>query len=99
MWQGYGRKSNCPGIPKSSYGFNSADKRIKCYGEVFKILAVEKSDGERIKGGDKVALYYIHEGKMVSFYQSNTQTSECLLGKHGLNDCSSEIVELHIFDD
>ena len=105
VWQGYGRKSNCPGRPNSSTGFTSRNKHFECVGEVLRVYAKGKSVGKRIKDGDTLAFYYPFGKGSVEFNPSSTGVGNCLMptsilrpsNEASFNKCKSETVTLKIF--
>ena len=52
-------KLTCPGIPSTTYGFQSQDKWTLCPGEVFEIYAQGKTVGSIITEHDIIMLYYV----------------------------------------
>ena len=56
------RRSSCPGNVNFAYGFQSQEKWVRCYGEVFRIYARGRRMGEYIMSQDQVALYFLQKG-------------------------------------
>ena len=106
MWEGYGRKSDCPGRPNMRHGFEGENHHIKCWGEVFRVYAKGKRNGVRIKDGDTLAFYYVFRESMVEFNPSSTELGNCLMptsilrpsNEASFNNCKSETVTLKIFN-
>ena len=106
MWEGYGRKSDCPGRPNVGHGFEGENHHIKCWGEVFRVYAKGKRNGVRIKDGDTLAFYYVFRERMVEVNPSGTELGQCLLSTisnsqsndGAFNNCKSETVTLKIFN-
>ena len=59
-------KKSCPGYPSSRYGFATRDSWYHCYGEVFRIYAYRKKEGDTINSGDDIMLYFINSRKWVN---------------------------------
>ena len=55
-------KATCPGIPSFQYGFASQELWYRCWGEVFKIYARGKGNGDVINSDDDVTFYYLQQG-------------------------------------
>ena len=58
-------KRTCPGttIQASNFG--------RCWGEIFRIYARGRTNGQTIYNGDVVILYYIHSGKYITIQGQN----------------------------
>ena len=52
-------KANCPGTPDTQYGMSDDEKWFTCWGEVYKIYAHQKSEGDAIEDRDHVTIYYL----------------------------------------
>ena len=60
-------KKTCPGTTAQGSDFSNN----RCYGEIFRIYARGKINGEIIHNGDVAMLYYQHEDKYVSIQGEN----------------------------
>ena len=55
-------KRPCPGTTAQASDFSND----RCWGEIFKLYARGKPEGQIIYNGDVVMLYYVREGRYVS---------------------------------
>lgn len=60
-------KATCPGSPTHARGFASLVQWFHCAGEVFLIYANGKRQGQVIRSGDDIMLYYVRGRNWVSF--------------------------------
>ena len=63
----YCDKRTCPGTTSQASNFNRG-----CYGEIFRIYARGKANGQIVYSGDVVMLYYEHGGRYVSIQGENS---------------------------
>lgn len=71
-------KATCPGHPTSAYGFSHHEHWYRCYGEVFKIYARGRNNGDIIRHEDDIALYYVQAGDWVSHSSSSIYRNPCI---------------------
>ena len=71
-------KTTCPGQPTIAHGFAQQEKWYRCWGEVFKIYANSKSNGDIINlYDDDIMLYYLQDSSWVSQGYEGTLKSRC----------------------
>ena len=92
-------KTNCPGSPSLTYGFQDFERWFRCYGEVFKIYARGKGIGEAIEEHDHVSLYYVQRQRWLSLYLSTVTVQPCPGSvrpppPHVYEDCWGETLEI-----
>ena len=102
---GYGRKTTCPGLPTTTYGFVNAYRWYICGSEVFQIYARGKTIGATITDQDTVALYCYSCNSYLKFTTSSVTMSKCLIQKSAGNSfphvgafdqCKGDSVEITI---
>ena len=79
LFQNYGHKGSCPGIPSLHTGFQSAAFWQKCAAEVFQIYAKGKPNGAIITDQDTLMFYVPFAHTFVQFRRDKILTSDCLL--------------------
>ena len=60
-------KRTCPGTTAQGKDFSNS----RCWGEIFRIYARGRTNGQTIYNGDVVMLYYVREGRYVSIQGQN----------------------------
>ena len=78
MFEGRGRKLDCPGNPNIATGFNEHHRWYQCWAEVFIVYANGKSNGEQIMEGDHLALFYPASPSHVWFDTNQATLSQCM---------------------
>ena len=72
VWMGCGSSScykrSCPGNPTNTHGFSNAEKWYHCTGEVYKIYARGKRNGDIILEKDDISLYFLNGRDWVSHW-------------------------------
>ena len=77
LWECNGRTLPCPGTPTSANGFSSDNAWFQCWGEVFRIYARGKSNGEVITSNDNVFIYHIAYNQFLSFVEGTPKCATC----------------------
>ena len=77
MAGGTGHRNPCPGTPTSADGFESVDRWVRCYGEVFRIYARGKSSGDVINEHDAIFLFYERDNEWVGFDGDTAEHRAC----------------------
>ena len=74
-------KNTCPGTTAQGSNFRYA----RCYGEIFRIYARGRINGQTIYNGDVVMLYYVRDGRYVAIQGENPGDDT------SLNFCPGEV--------
>lgn len=93
------RKSRCPGRPSNEHGFASEDLVQRCTGEVFRIYAKGKKEGDHIKSDDDIMLYYVQEDNWLSVGNNYLVKATCPgksrpPGRNMYDRCASEVFRI-----
>lgn len=102
MYYGYGHKNSCPGTPTYDYGFSYSYQWQYCGGEVFRVFAEGRNDGDYIYDQDTIAFYYVYGGYFVGFQPYWPTPSGCMYYcppyYYEFDWCYYDSVELTIYD-
>ena len=107
LFENYGRKLPCPGLPTQQFGFYHPDSWKHCGAEVFQIYAKGKGIGAVITDQDTLNFYFPVAHTYVQFRNDKILTSKCLLNfssqqrppnNHAVDVCYLEAVEITIRD-